>query len=344
MLTGSPPAAGRRASPPQPQPPTSALARTRRQPTPIDVGSTATQPMPRSARGRTRPGRGGGRAPASPRGTSIVRGQVWRHRPSALAWSPRYVRPRRRGRGLASSRTGHGRGSDARRRRHRGGGDRRRRGGPASARPRRGRRRSSSRWSPCSRATGSWPTASSSRCSSCCPFVLIAVWDDVPSTGIKVVLLASCAVVLIYNVASMIALVRNYRRDSDFIYRRDVAHLRERAALRAAKAEPMSEIQRRRAIYEPPKQCGARPVRRLRDHPRAAHGRALRRDLLRPVVHRAPRRQDASDRSCRSPRRRRRSSRRSSTRTSSTSRASTSRSPTTERGPVRAVPDRDRSR
>ena len=32
----------------------------------------------------------------------------------------------------------------------------------------------------------------------------------------------------------MIALVENYRRDRDFIYRRDVAHLRERDALRAA--------------------------------------------------------------------------------------------------------------
>lgn len=67
------------------------------------------------------------------------------------------------------------------------------------------------------------------------PFVLIAVWGDVPSDGVRVVLVASCAVVLIYNVASIFALISNYRRDRDFIYRRDVAHLRERAALRAAK-------------------------------------------------------------------------------------------------------------
>ena len=69
------------------------------------------------------------------------------------------------------------------------------------------------------------------------PFVLIAVWNDVPSDAIRVVLVVSCAVVLIYNVASIVALVSNYRRDRDFVYRRDVAHLRERAALRAAKAE-----------------------------------------------------------------------------------------------------------
>jgi hypothetical protein len=68
------------------------------------------------------------------------------------------------------------------------------------------------------------------------PFVLIAVWNDSPSTGVQVVLVVSCAVVLVYNIASMFALIKNYRRDRDFIYRRDVAHLRERAALRAARS------------------------------------------------------------------------------------------------------------
>jgi hypothetical protein len=67
------------------------------------------------------------------------------------------------------------------------------------------------------------------------PFVLVAVWGNVPSDGIRIVLVVSCAIVLVYNVASMVALVRNYQRDRDFIYRRDVAHLRERAALRAAR-------------------------------------------------------------------------------------------------------------
>jgi hypothetical protein len=58
------------------------------------------------------------------------------------------------------------------------------------------------------------------------PFCLIAVWNDMPSTGIRVVLIVSCAIVL----------VNNYWRDRDFIDRRDVAHLRERAALRAARS------------------------------------------------------------------------------------------------------------
>ena len=64
------------------------------------------------------------------------------------------------------------------------------------------------------------------------PYVYFAVLDNMPGTGTKVVLAASCVVLLVYNIASMLALVRNYRRDKDFIYRRDVAHLR---ALRAAR-------------------------------------------------------------------------------------------------------------
>ena len=59
------------------------------------------------------------------------------------------------------------------------------------------------------------------------PYVYIALLDNMPGTGTKVVLAVACLVLLVYNVASMLALVRNYRRDKDFIYRRDVAHLRE---------------------------------------------------------------------------------------------------------------------
>lgn len=66
------------------------------------------------------------------------------------------------------------------------------------------------------------------------PFVYIALLDNMPGTGTKLVLAASGIVLLVYNVASMLALVRNYRRDKDFIYRRDVAHLRELAVARRA--------------------------------------------------------------------------------------------------------------
>jgi hypothetical protein len=68
------------------------------------------------------------------------------------------------------------------------------------------------------------------------PFVFIALWGDMPGAGTKVVLAGSGVVLLIYNVVSMLALIRNYKRDKDFIYRRDVAHLRElQVARRAAK-------------------------------------------------------------------------------------------------------------
>jgi hypothetical protein len=66
------------------------------------------------------------------------------------------------------------------------------------------------------------------------PFVFIALLDNMPNTGTKLVLLGSGLVLLLYNVASMLALIRNYKRDKDFIYRRDVAHLRELAVARAA--------------------------------------------------------------------------------------------------------------
>jgi hypothetical protein len=66
------------------------------------------------------------------------------------------------------------------------------------------------------------------------PFVYIVLLQHMPGTGVKVVLAGSMLVLLIYNVASMLALVRNYKRDKDFIYRRDVAHLRELAVAREA--------------------------------------------------------------------------------------------------------------
>jgi hypothetical protein len=59
------------------------------------------------------------------------------------------------------------------------------------------------------------------------PFIVIALWSVMPGTATKALLIAAAAVLLVYNIASMGYLVRNYRRDKNFIYRRDVAHLRE---------------------------------------------------------------------------------------------------------------------
>jgi hypothetical protein len=68
-------------------------------------------------------------------------------------------------------------------------------------------------------------------------FTFLALWNTMPSTGVRVVLLGAGGVLLLYNVASMVALIRNFADDRDFIYRRDVAHAREREALRGLKAE-----------------------------------------------------------------------------------------------------------
>lgn len=59
------------------------------------------------------------------------------------------------------------------------------------------------------------------------PFIVVALWSVMPGAAAKVLLVASAVVLLVYNLTSMLYLVRNYRRDKDFIYRRDVAHLRE---------------------------------------------------------------------------------------------------------------------
>jgi hypothetical protein len=66
------------------------------------------------------------------------------------------------------------------------------------------------------------------------PFILVAMWDLMPDTATRVVLVASALVLAVYNCASMLVLVRNYSADRDFIYRRDVAHLRLLRAARKA--------------------------------------------------------------------------------------------------------------
>jgi hypothetical protein len=66
------------------------------------------------------------------------------------------------------------------------------------------------------------------------PFIVIAMWSHMPDTATKLVLIGSALVLAIYNSASMLVLIRNYSSDRDFIYRRDVAHLRLQRAARKA--------------------------------------------------------------------------------------------------------------
>jgi hypothetical protein len=71
------------------------------------------------------------------------------------------------------------------------------------------------------------------------PFLVIALWSVMPDAATKVVVVVFVILLLIYNVTSMLYLVRNYRRDKNFIYRRDVAHLRE---LKAARRLERNEV------------------------------------------------------------------------------------------------------
>lgn len=68
------------------------------------------------------------------------------------------------------------------------------------------------------------------------PFIVISMWS-IAAPGTRAVLIAAAAVVAVYNVASMLKLVRTYHEDRDFIYRRDVAHLRELRAARRLQRE-----------------------------------------------------------------------------------------------------------
>jgi hypothetical protein len=63
-------------------------------------------------------------------------------------------------------------------------------------------------------------------------FVYVAVGQFVTDTGIRVALAASAIGVLLFNTASIVAMVRHYRNDRDHIYGSDLRHLDEARARR----------------------------------------------------------------------------------------------------------------
>lgn len=56
-------------------------------------------------------------------------------------------------------------------------------------------------------------------------FVLFMSWPHIPDGGVRIVALIAAAAVLIFNTASVGAMVRNYAADKDFIYGLDIKHL-----------------------------------------------------------------------------------------------------------------------
>lgn len=58
-------------------------------------------------------------------------------------------------------------------------------------------------------------------------FVMIATWNLAPEGSLRTVLLIGGAAVLLFNTASMGALVKHYKEDKQFIYGLDIKHLDE---------------------------------------------------------------------------------------------------------------------
>ena len=58
-------------------------------------------------------------------------------------------------------------------------------------------------------------------------FVAWATWDLAPSGTARLLLLIGGAIVLIYNTAAILAMLRHYREDRDFMYGLDIKFLDE---------------------------------------------------------------------------------------------------------------------
>ncbi len=56
-------------------------------------------------------------------------------------------------------------------------------------------------------------------------FVLFMSWPYIPNTGVKIVSLLAAAAVLVFNTASIGAMVKHYEEDKEFIYGLDIKHL-----------------------------------------------------------------------------------------------------------------------
>ena len=58
-------------------------------------------------------------------------------------------------------------------------------------------------------------------------FVLVMSWPHIPDNTVRMVVVVAAAAVLIFNTASISAMVKNYAADKDFIYGLDIKTLDE---------------------------------------------------------------------------------------------------------------------
>ena len=56
-------------------------------------------------------------------------------------------------------------------------------------------------------------------------FVALATWDLAPNSTARTLLLIGGAIVLIFNTAAILAMLRHYREDRDFMYGLDIKFL-----------------------------------------------------------------------------------------------------------------------
>ncbi|MGV8986935.1 MAG: hypothetical protein ACOH2H_11690 [Cypionkella sp.] len=65
-------------------------------------------------------------------------------------------------------------------------------------------------------------------------FVAVATWNLAPNSTARVMLLCAGAVILVFNTAAIMAMLRHYREDRDFMYGLDIKFL---DAARAARGK-----------------------------------------------------------------------------------------------------------
>jgi Co/Zn/Cd efflux system component len=58
-------------------------------------------------------------------------------------------------------------------------------------------------------------------------FVAIATWNLAPNGAARTILLIAGAIVLLFNTAGILAMLRHYREDRDFMYGLDIKFLDE---------------------------------------------------------------------------------------------------------------------
>lgn len=58
-------------------------------------------------------------------------------------------------------------------------------------------------------------------------FTMISIWSNVTNGGIKTLLVVSGGLVLLFNTASILAMLSHYASDKHFIYGLDLKHLDE---------------------------------------------------------------------------------------------------------------------